>query len=81
MSVEKAHTEMEQDHIVLALPTSVPHVTMASARLLPLENLSQRIYLIREVRNAEAKEKSQRRLNNNNVIKHSQGPLVLSQGL
>ena len=81
MSVEKAHTEMEQDHIVLALLPSLPLLTMASTCLLPVENLSQRIYLIREVRNAEAKEKSQRRPNNNNVIKHSQGPLVLSQGL
>ena len=36
------------------------------------------------MRNAETKENSQRRLNNNNnnvVIKHGQGPLVLSQGL
>ena len=34
------------------------------------------------MRNVETKENSQRRLNNNNVvIKHSQGPLVLSQGL
>ena len=55
---------------------------MSSAYLLPVENFSQRISLIREVRNAKTKEKSLRRLNNNNVvIKHSQGPLVLSQGL
>ena len=53
-----------------------------SACLLPVENFSQKISLIREVRNAETKENSQGRLNNNNVvIKHSQGPLVLSQGL
>ena len=45
-------------------------------------NFSQRINLIREVRNAEAKENSLRRLNNNNVvIKHSQGHLVVSQRL
>ena len=54
---------------------------MSSACLLPVEHLSQRISLNGEVRNVEAKESSQRRLNNNNVvIKHSQGPLVLSQG-
>ena len=50
--------------------------------LFSVENFSQRISLIREIRNAETKENSQKRLNNNNVvIKHSQGPLVLSQGL
>ena len=82
MSVEKALTDMEQDHIVLALPPPHPHHTMSSACHLPVENMSQRINLIREVRHAETKEKSQRRLNNNNiVIKHNQGPLVLSQGL
>ena len=38
--------------------------------------------LIREERYVETKGNSQRRLNNNNVvIKHSQGPLVLFQGL
>ena len=56
--------------------------TVSSACLLPVENFSQRIGLIREVRNAETKENSQRRLNNNNaIIKDNQGPLVLSQGL
>ena len=55
---------------------------MPSAYLLLVENFSQRINLIREVRNAEAKENSLRRLNNNNVvIKHSQGRLVVSQRL
>ena len=40
--------------------------------------LCKRISLIKEVWNAETKEDSQRRLNNNNVvIKHSQGPFVL----
>ena len=50
--------------------------------LLPMENFSQRISLIRELRNVETKENCQKKLNNNNnvVIKHSQGPLVLSQG-
>ena len=56
--------------------------TMSSDCLLPVENLSQRVSLIREMRNVETKENSQRTLNNNYVvIKHSQGPLVLSQGL
>ena len=56
--------------------------TLSSACLLPVENFSQKISLIREVRNAETKENNQRNLNNNNVVrKHSQGPLVLSQGL
>ena len=41
---------------------------MSSACLLPVENFNQRISLIREVRNAETKENSLRRLNNNNVI-------------
>ena len=81
MPVEKAYTEMEQDHIEPYGP-STPHPrTVSSACLSSLENLSQRISLIREVRNIESKENSQRRLNNNVVIKHSQGPLVLSQGL
>ena len=49
-----------------------------------MENFSQRISLIREVRNVNTKENSQRRLNNNNnnvVNKHSQGHLVLCQRL
>ena len=54
--------EMKQDHMVLA-PT-----TMFFPCLLPVENFSQRISLIREVRNAETKENSQRRLNNNNAV-------------
>ena len=70
-------TEMEQDPIVLA-----PSHPTFSACLFSVENFSQRISLIREIRNAETKENSQKRLNNNNVvIKHSRGPLVLSQGL
>ena len=42
-------------------------------------NFSQRISLIREVRNGETNKNIQRRPNNNTnvVIKHSQGPLVL----
>ena len=67
----------EQDHI----PPPPPH-TVSSACLLPVENFSQTVSLIRDVRNAETEENSQRRLNNNKVvIKHSQGPSVLSQGL
>jgi len=55
---------------------------MFFACFLPVENFSQRISLIREVRNAEKKEHSLRRLSNKNaVITHCQGPLVLSQGL
>ena len=71
--------EMKQDLMVLAAPRLLPTF---SACLLPMENFSQKISLIREVRNAETKENSLRRLNNNSVvIKHSQGYLVLSQGL
>ena len=56
--------------------------TLSSACLLPVENFSQKISLIREVRNAETKKNSQRRLSNNNVvIRNRLGPLVLSQGL
>ena len=55
---------------------------MSSACLLPVEHLSQRISLIGDVRHVETKENIQRRVNNNNVVtEHSQGPLVLSQGL
>ena len=65
--------------MVLATPTSPP---LPSACVLPVENFSQRISLITEMRKAETKENRQRKLNNNNVvIKHSQGLLVLSQGL
>ena len=71
--------ETEQDSTI-RVPTSTP--PMPSACLLPVENFSQRTSLIREIRNAETKENSLRRLNNSNeVIKHNQGPLVLSQGL
>ena len=67
---------MEQDHIILA------HAPWPLPAFFPLENFSQRVSLIREVRNVETKENSQRRLNNNYVvIKHSQRPLVLSQRL
>ena len=62
-------------------PLSLPP-TVSSACLLSVESFSQRISLIREVRNADTKENSQRTLNNSDVvIKHSQGHLVPSQGL
>ena len=70
----QSSSETEQDPIVLA-------PTVSSACLLSMESFSQRISLIREVRNVEAKENSQRRLNDNVVTKHSQGHLVPSQGL
>ena len=42
---------------------------------------SKKINVIREVRNAETKENSQRTPNNNNIlIEHSQGPLFPSLG-
>ena len=71
----QSSSETEQDPIVLA-------PTVSSACLLSMESFSQRISLIREVRNADTKENSQRTLNNSDVvIKHSQGHLVPSQGL
>ena len=78
ISLSTRPDEMEQDYMIPACPPP----SMFSACLLPVENFSQRINLIREMKNAEAKENSLRRLNNNNiVIKHSQGPLVVSQRL
>ena len=69
-------SEPEQEPMVLAPPTT------SSACLLSVDNFSQRISLIREVRNVETKENSQKRLNSKNVVtKHGQGPLVLSQAL
>ena len=66
--------ETEQD------PMDLPH--MSSACLLSVENFGQIISLIREMRNAETKENRKRGPNNNKVvIKHSEGPLVPSQGL
>ena len=61
-------------------------VVVAPPRVLyclwPADNVSQRISLIGEVRNAAPKENSQRRLNNDNVVfKVSPGPVVLSQRL
>ena len=62
------------------VPTCPPPTS--SACLLSVESFSQRVSLIREVRNAETKENSQRRPNNNQVvIEHSQGHLILSQEL
>ena len=62
---------MEQKAVVLTTTPCCLHAFF-------LWTLSQRISLIREMRNVERKDNSQRRLNNNNlVIKHRQGP---SQG-
>ena len=61
---------------------ALPHTTTVSAACLSVENLSQRVCLVRDRRPAESKKNSQRRLNDDNVvIKHTQGPLVPSQGL
>ena len=47
-----------------------------------MENFSQRISLIRAVRNAEIKENNRKRLNDSDVVaKDSQGPLAPSRGL
>ena len=68
--------ETEQDPVVLPAPHHVLRLPFVCG------SFSQKVSLIRKVRNAETKENSQRRLNTNNaVIKHGQGPLVLSQGL
>ena len=64
---------MEQDLWSLPNPMSSPSLSV--------ENFSQRISLIRKVRNVETKENSQRKMNNNVVIKHNQRPLVPSRGL
>ena len=66
--------ETEQGPVVLA------PCPMFFACLLSSENFSQS--LVREMKNTETKENSQRRPNNNNVvIKHKQGHLAPSQGL
>ena len=54
-------SETEQDSVVLA---------MSSACLLPVENLSQKISLIREVKNDETKENSLRRLSSVQLLSH-----------
>ena len=59
-----------------------PQPPRSFACRLSVDNFSQRVSLIRELRNAETKENSQRKPNTNNVvIKHRQGDLVPSQGL
>ena len=73
-SISLSHLS-EQDPMVLVSRSPCPLSAFC------LENFSLRISLIREVRNVETGENSQRRLNASNaVIKHSQGTLVLSQG-
>ena len=70
--------ESETEQVLAPHP---PPRTMPSAFCLR-KTWVKKISLIREVRNAETKESSQRKLNNNNTAtKHSQGPLALSQGL
>ena len=61
-------SEMEQDSVVLA---------MSSACLLPVENFSQKISLIREVKNDETKENSQRRLSSVQFSSITQSCLTL----
>ena len=64
--------EMKNDPLVLA-----PHVFCLH---FAVENFSQRIGLIRDMKTCRNKGK-QRRPNKNNVVtEHSQGPLVPSQG-
>ena len=71
-------SEMKQDPVVLA-PCHILCLPLSIKK--KKQNCRQRVGLIREMGNAETKENSQRRPNNNDVvIKHSQGPLVLSQG-
>ena len=68
--------ETEQDPVVLPAPHRVLRLPFVCG------SFSQKVSLIRKVRNAETKKNSQRKLNNNNtVIRHRQGPLVLSLGL
>ena len=67
--------EMEQD------PKSLPSPIISSACLLSVENYSQRINLIKTSEKRENKGKHSKETNNNVLIKHSQGPLVLSQEL
>ena len=55
--------------------------TVSSACLLSVENYSQRINLIKTSEKRENKGKHSKETNNNVLIKHSQGPLVLSQEL
>ena len=58
------HSETEQDPMVFAPPQ--PHYILCLP--LSVESFSQRVSFIRELRNTETKENSQRRLNNNNVV-------------
>ena len=73
---------MEQDCVVLDAPHTLPPATDHVLCLpFPVENFSQRVSLIREMRNAETKEKSQRRPTNNYIVIQDSQRLVLSQGL
>ena len=66
--------------VLATLPTPAPIHTMSSVCLLSVINFNQRVSLIREMRNVETKENSWRRLNNNVVIKHSQGLKIFLKG-
>ena len=69
---------LKQRRTPLSLPPPANHVL----RLPFVCGKFQSTSLIREMRNAKKKENSPRRLNHNNaVIKHHQGPSVLSQSL
>ena len=70
----KGHVLSEKEQDLSPLPCPLPAFRV-------VENFSQRVSLIREMRNAETKEKSQRRQTNNNVVIQDSQRLVLSQGL
>ena len=71
---------MKQGSMILPLPP--PQHVFCLIFACGGKKINQRISIIRELRNAEAKENSQLRLHNKNVvIKHSQGPIVLSPEL
>ena len=80
MAVNGEMNEAEQHPMVLG--TSLHATPMSSACLLSVENCSQRISLIREMRACRNKGKQSKETDNNNVvIKHSQEPLGPSQEL
>ena len=76
-------TLLKQSRTLWSLPCSPPPPPIMSfACLSPVESFSQRIRVIREVKNTKTKRNNQRRPTNSNVvIKHSQGLVVPSQGL
>ena len=69
--------KLKQNRTLWSLPA---HPAISCSCLLSVESFSQRVSLIRDVRNAETKRNSQKRANNNNVvIKQCQRHLILSQ--